>query len=48
MSFNERRLHNVGYRGSLMSTNADINDAVRPLLNLSRGMIRRSGNWSTT
>ena len=43
MSFNERRLHNVGYRGSLMSTNADINDAVRPLLNLSRGMIRRSG-----
>jgi transposase len=27
----------------MMSTNADINDAVRPLLNLSRGMFRRSG-----
>jgi transposase len=26
-----------------MSTNRDISDAVRPLLNLSRGMIRRSG-----
>jgi len=25
-----------------MSTNEEINDAVRPLLNLSRGMIRRS------
>jgi hypothetical protein len=33
----------VGYFGEMMSTNADINDAVRPLLNLSRGMIRRSG-----
>jgi len=32
----------VGYFGELMSTNRDISDAMRPLLNLSRGMIRRS------
>jgi transposase len=41
--YNHQRLHKVGYFGEMMSTNADINDAVRPLLNLSRGMIRRSG-----
>jgi len=42
VSYNKQRLHKVGYFGEMMSTNADINDAVRPLLNLSRGMIRRS------
>jgi hypothetical protein len=42
VSYNKRRLHKVGYFGELMSTNTDITDAVRPLLNLSRGMIRRS------
>ena len=43
VSHNKQRLHKVGYFGELMSTNRDICDAVRPLLNLSRGMIRRSG-----
>ena len=43
VTYNKQRLHKVGYFGEMMSTNADINDAVRPLLNLSRGMIRRSG-----
>jgi len=42
VTYNKQRLHKVGYFGEMMSTNADINDAVRPLLNLSRGMIRRS------
>jgi transposase len=42
VSYNKQRLHKVGYFGEMMSTNADINDAVRPLLNLSRGTIRRS------
>jgi hypothetical protein len=43
VSDNKRRLHRVGYFGELMSTNAGISDAVRPPLNLSRGMIRRWG-----
>jgi transposase len=42
VSYNKQRLHKVGYFGELMSTNEDISQAVRPLLNLSRGMIRRS------
>src|ERR1700752_239190 len=42
VSYNKQRLHKVGYFGEMMSTNAEISDAVRPLLNLSRGMIRRS------
>jgi transposase len=42
VSYNKQRLHKVGYFGELMSTNEDISDAVRPLLNLSRGMISRS------
>jgi len=41
-SYNRQRLHKVGYFGEMMSTNVYISDAVRPLLNLSRGMIRRS------
>ena len=43
VSYNKQRLHKVGYFGELMSTNGEISDAVRPLLNLSRGMIRHSG-----
>ena len=43
VSYNKQRLHKVGYFGELMSTNGDITEAVRPLLNLSRGIIRRSG-----
>jgi transposase len=42
VSYNKQRLHKVGYFGEMMSTSADISDAVRPLLNLSRGMIRRT------
>src|SRR5246127_3195344 len=42
VSYNKRQLHKVGYFGEMMSTNTEISDAVRPLLNLSRGMIRRS------
>lgn len=42
VSYNKQRLHKVGYVGEMMSTNEDISDAIRPLLNLSRGMIRRS------
>jgi transposase len=43
VSYNKKRLHKVGYFGELMSSNGDIKDAVRPLLNLSRGIIQRSG-----
>jgi transposase len=43
VSYNKQRPHKVGYFGELMSTNEDISQSVRPLLNLSRGMIRRSG-----
>ena len=43
VSYNKQRLHKVGYFDELMSSNEDISDAVRPLLNLSRGMVRRSG-----
>ena len=43
VSYNMQRLHKVGYLGELMSTSDHISQAVRPLLNLSRGMIRRSG-----
>jgi len=42
VSYNKQRLHHVGYFGELMTTNEDVSEAVRPLLNLSRGMIRRS------
>jgi transposase len=42
-SYNKLRLHKVGYFGELMSNSEEISDAVRPLLNLSRGMIRRAG-----
>ncbi len=38
----KQRLHKVGYFGEMMSTNVDISDAVRPLLNLSRGIERSS------
>jgi transposase len=41
VSYNKQRLHKVGYFGEMMF-NMDISEAVRPLLNLSRGMIRRS------
>ena len=43
VSYNKLRLHKVGYFGELTSTNENISQAVRPLLDLSRGMIRRSG-----
>jgi hypothetical protein len=43
VSYNKQRLLKVGNFSELMSPNGDISEAVRPLLNLSRGMIRRSG-----
>jgi transposase len=42
VTYNKRQLHKVGYFGEMLSTNAEIGEAVRPLLNLSRRMIRRS------
>jgi hypothetical protein len=42
VSYNKQRLHKVGYFGELMSTNAELSDAVRPRLNLIHDMIRRS------
>src|ERR1700691_3676028 len=42
VNYNKSRLHKVGYFAELMTANEDVSQAVRPLLNLSRGMIRRS------
>ncbi|HEY1963365.1 MAG TPA: IS110 family transposase [Acidobacteriaceae bacterium] len=42
VSYNKQRLHKVGYFAELMSTNDEVSESIRPLLNLSRGMIRRS------
>ena len=41
-SYNKRRLHSVGYFEELMSSNEDVHESIRPLLQLSREMIRRS------
>jgi transposase len=42
VSYNKQRLHKVGYFDALMTTNEDVHDSIRPLLRLSREMIRRS------
>jgi transposase len=42
VSYNKRRLHKVGYFAELMSTNDEVNESIRPLLNLSRETIVRS------
>jgi len=41
-SYNKRQLHRVGYFEELMSSNEDVHQSIRPLLQLSRDMIRRS------
>jgi len=48
VSYNEAALHKVGYFGETDVYERKYHQAVRPLLNLSRGMIRRPASWSTT
>ncbi len=40
--YNKQRLHKVGYFAELMTGNEDVHESIRPLLKLSREMIRRS------
>ena len=40
VSYNKQRLHKVGYFAELMTTNEDVQESIRPLLKLSRDMIR--------
>ena len=42
VSYNKQRLHKVGYFADLMTTNEEVDESIRPLLNLSREMICRS------
>src|SRR3954447_25320193 len=42
VSYNKQRLHKVGYFAELMTTNEEVHESIRPLLKLSRDMIRRS------
>jgi transposase len=42
VSYNKQRLHKVGYFAELMTTNEEVQESIRPLLKLSREMIRRS------
>ncbi|WP_263351506.1 IS110 family transposase [Acidicapsa acidisoli] len=42
VSYNKQRLHKVGYFADLMTTNEEVDESIRPLLKLSREMIRRS------
>src|SRR6201994_3991116 len=42
VSYNKRRLHKVGYFAELMSTSKEVQESIRPLLQLSRDMISRS------
>ena len=42
VNYNKQRLHKVGYFAQLMSTDEAVNESIRPLLKLSRGMIGRS------
>ena len=42
VSYNKRRLHNVGYIAELMTSNEEVNESIRPLLKLSRETIVRS------
>ena len=43
VSHNKRRLHRVGYFRDLMASNENIDDSIRPLLQLSRDTITRLG-----
>jgi transposase len=42
VSYNKQRLHKVGYFAELMTANEDVQESIRPLLKLSRDLIRRS------
>ena len=42
VSYNKQRLHKVGYFAELMTSNEEVHESIRPLLKLSRDMIRRS------
>ena len=42
VSYNKQRLHKVGYFAELMTTNKEVQESIRPLLQLSREMISRS------
>jgi len=41
VSHNKRRLHKVGYFRELLSSNAEVNESIRPLLRVSRDTIVR-------
>src|SRR5947208_15520885 len=41
VSHNKRRLHKVGYFRELLSSNAEVNESIRPLLRVSRDSIVR-------
>src|SRR2546428_10839049 len=41
VSHNKRRLHKVGYFRGLLSSNAEVNESIRPLLRVSRDSIVR-------
>jgi len=42
VSYKKRRLHKVGYFAELMRTNKEVQESIRPLLQLSRDRISRS------
>jgi transposase len=42
VSYNKQRLHKVGYFATLMSSNEEVQESIRPLLKLSREIIGRS------
>src|SRR5208337_3370784 len=41
VSHNKQRLHQVGYFGELLSSNAEVQESIRPLLRVSRETIVR-------
>jgi hypothetical protein len=41
VEYNKRRLHKVGYFRELLSTDEEVKESIRPLLNLSRETIVR-------
>jgi hypothetical protein len=42
VSYNKRKLHQAGYFRELLATNLDINEGLRPLLQLCR----ETGDWT--
>src|SRR6266571_3150022 len=47
VSHNKRRLHKVGYFRELLSSNAEVNESIRPLLRVSRDSIVRLQKMDT-